>query len=174
MSTYLEDYNNPFIQIFHEFHIFLFTAQYDCKSNKMLSNVILDSKKIHIRALCEFFSNQRNTKDDFIYKDFISSSTDLSVDIDKTLRTFINKNTAHISKQRGNGTINVPDGEFLKVQQALIKSINRFIGELDNHVCDKYKDLYNEKDVQNIKSSVLTQILKITLYNVSRGVHIDL
>lgn len=55
MTDYLEDYSNPFIQIFHEFNMFLFTAQYECTSNKMLSNVMLNIKRIHIRALCEFF-----------------------------------------------------------------------------------------------------------------------
>lgn len=98
----------------------------------------------------------------------------MSVNIDKALRTYINKNTVHISRQRGKGTIKVPTEAFLNVQKSLIKSINSFIGELDNNIKNDYKDLYNAKEVKNVKSSVLINIMRIIIYNVQHGEHIDL
>ena len=46
MEEFLEDYDNPIMQVFAEFATFLYVVQYDCKTNKMLHNIMLESKKI--------------------------------------------------------------------------------------------------------------------------------
>lgn len=172
MSEYLENYDNLFVQIFNEFYTFLYVVQYDCKSNLTLHNVMLDSKKIHIRALCDFFSNQRKQDDDLIYTDFINSQVDLSVQKTTDLKRFINKSTAHISKKRG--TLKFPEKDFLDVTKALICRINRYIAELDKNLKREYKVLYDDEKVQKMRKNVLTQVLAVAVYNANKGEPINL
>ena len=87
MAEYLEELDNELGQVFAEFSTFLYVTLYDSKSNKMLHNIFLESRRVHIRTLCDFFSNTKNVKhpDDLIYKDFLMVNTDLSVKMDPLL-----------------------------------------------------------------------------------------
>lgn len=172
MCWFLENNKNLIVQVFSEFYIFLFLVHYDCNDNKMLHNALLDSKKIHIRSLCDFFSNSKKKKDDLIYKDFIISDVDLSVSEPVKVRTFINKSTAHISRKRGQ--MKFPEEEFLVVTKALIRSINSFIREMDYHLNLDYSEEYYDQEVQQMKSNILWQIVAIVLDNAKKGIVIEL
>lgn len=163
MEEFLEDYDNPIMQVFAEFATFLYVVQYDCKTNKMLHNIMLESKKIHIRSLCEFFSNTKRNKDDFIYRDFIITDKDLSISVSDELRRFIDKSLAHISKKRGRQKFS--EDEFIKVQMDLIKSINRFMGEISKNIKPGYKQYLDDNNVQDVRTSILTSITKIFISN---------
>jgi hypothetical protein len=113
----------------------------------MLHNIFLESRRVHIRTLCDFFSNTKNVKhpDDLIYKDFLMVNTDLSVKMDDKLRAFINKSTAHLTKKRGQ--FSLKDDDILQVSKDLIKAINRFMREIENgNLCDDYKEKLLDKD----------------------------
>lgn len=172
MEEFLEDFDNPIMQVFAEFATFLYVVQYDCKTNKMLHNIMLESKKIHIRALCEFFSNKRKFDDDLIYKDFIISDEDLSVSISSELKQFINKSLAHISKKRGKQE--VPKNEFIQLQKDLIKAINRFTGEIDRNIKTEYKQYLDDSQVQDARTDIFKSINMIAISNAQKGVEIDL
>ena len=172
MEDCLEYYDNPIMQVFAEFAAFLYVAQYDCKTSKMLHNIMLESKKIHIRALCEFFSNTKKYKDDLIYKDFIISDEDLSISVSDELRRFINKSLAHISKKRGKQKF--PEDEFIKVQMDLIKSINRFMGEISKNIKTEYKQYLDDNNVREVRTSILKAIIKISELHAQKGVLIEL
>lgn len=103
MAEYLEELDNELGQVFAEFATFLYVTLYDSNSNKMLHNIFLESRRVHIRTSCDFFFNTKKARypADLIYRDFLSVEKDLSVEMDDTLRTFINKSTAHLSKKRG-------------------------------------------------------------------------
>ncbi len=172
MEEFLEDYENPIMQVFAEFAAFLYVVKYDCKTNKMLHNIMLESKKIHIRALCEFFSNSKRNKDDFIYRDFIITDKDLSVPISDELRRFINKSLAHISKKRGKQKF--PEGELIKVQMDLIKSINRFMEEISKNIKTEYEQYLDDNNVREVRTSILKAIIKISELHAQKGVLIEL
>ena len=172
MEEFLEDYDNPILQVFAEFATFLYVVRYDCKTNKMLHNIMLESKKIHIRALCEFFSNTKEYKDDLIYRDFIITDKDLSVPISDELRRFINKSLAHISKKRGRQKF--PEGEFIKVQMDLIKSISRFMSEIDRNIKLEYRKYLIDSQVQDVLTGILKSIIVISELHAQKGVLIEL
>ena len=168
MGEYLEGNDNIFVHIFYEFLTFLYLIQYDCKTNKMLHNIMLDSKKIRIRALCDFFSEERKKKGDMIYTDFIISDMDLCVALPTNLRTFINKETAHITEMRGK--LDVPNDELIETIKSIVSSINSFIGELDRNIKSEYKQCYQDNEMQKIRQNTLTAILKLVIYNDNNGV----
>ena len=172
MEKYLDNYDNPIAQILNEFLMFLFVIQHDCKSNKMLHNVLIESQKIHTRALCEFFLEERKYRDDIIYKDLITSKIDLTVSMNNNVRDFINKSSAHISRQRGK--IKIPHKEFKDLQKGLIKSINLFINEMDCNLKSNYVDYYRNEDVQKMRMNVLTQILTVVTRNAQDGILVKL
>lgn len=169
MEEFLEDYDNPIMQVFAEFATFLYVVRYDCKTNKMLHNIMLESKKIHIRALCEFFSNTKEYKDDLIYRDFIITDKDLSVPISDELRRFINKSLAHISKKRGKQE--VPKNEFIQVQNNLIKAIDMFMYDIDRNIKTEYKQYLDDSQVQEVRNTIIN---RISISSTQKGVKRDL
>lgn len=59
MAEYLEELDNELGQVFAEFATFLYVTLYDSNSNKMLHNIFPESRRVHIRTLCDFFSNTK-------------------------------------------------------------------------------------------------------------------
>ena len=122
-----------------------------------------------------FLSNTKNAKfpDDLIYKDFLTVNTDLSVKMDDTLRAFINKSTAHLTKNRGQ--FSLEDDDILQVSKDLIKAINRFMREIENgNLCDDYKEKLADKDVQDMKQAIYTELFKVVIVNSQGEVVIQL
>lgn len=108
-----------------------------------------------------------------IYRDFLSIEKDLSVKMDDTLRTFINKSTAHLSKKRGQFALQ--DDDIRQISKDLIKAINRFMWESDNeNLCDAYKENLADKDVQDMKRAIYTELLKVVIVNAQGGEVIQL
>lgn len=175
MAEYLEELDNELGQVFAEFATFLYVTLYDSKSNKMLHNILLESRRVHIRTLCDFFSNAKIAKypDDLIYKDFLSVDTDLSVQMDNTLRDFINKSTAHLTKKRGR--FSLKDDDIMQISKDLIKAINGFMSAIeDGKLRDDYREKLLNHDVQEMKQAIYTQLLKVILVNAQGGVVIQL
>lgn len=111
--------------------------------------------------------------DDLIYRDFLSVEKDLSVEMDDTLRTFINKSTAHLLKKRGQFALQ--DDDIRQISKDLIKAINRFMREIDNgNLCDAYKENLADKDVQDMKRAIYTELLKVVIVNAQGGEVIQL
>ena len=160
MAEYLEDFDNELGQVFAEFSSFLYVTKHDCKNNKMLHNIMLDSKRVYIRTLCDFFSNTKPNSDDLIYKDFLKENLDLSVKIDKNLRIFINKSTAHLSKKRGKFLLQ--DDDILPISKELIKAIKRFVREAKNgNLLDEYKKQLLDQDVQYLLRTIEWQLVEV-------------
>lgn len=175
MAEYLEELDNELGQVFAEFATFLYVTLYDSNSNKMLHNIFLESRRVHIRTLCDFFSNTKKARypDDLIYRDFLSVEKNLSVEMDDTLRTFINKSTAHLPKKRGQFALQ--DDDIRQISKDLIKAINCFMREIDNgNLCDAYKENLADKDVQDMKRAIYTELLKVVIVNAQGGEVIQL
>lgn len=170
MTKFLEDENNPIIQIFAEFATFLYLVEFDSKGNKMLHNIMLESKKIHIRSLCDFFTDKRSHNDNYIYKDFISSDVDLKITISKEMRDFINKSTAHISKKRG--SLEIEKDEFMRMIRELIKTINLFMAELDKSVNNEYREYLENETAQKQRKDIIASIIRIVISNGQKGIEI--
>lgn len=173
MSRFLEDNDNIFVQVFAEFSIFLYLTLFDAKVDTMLHNVMFDSKKIHIRTLSAFFSNQGKYPDDLIYTDLLATPRDLHVDVPGNLNTFINKSTAHLSKKRGK--ISFSDQDFVLISERLIKAIYDFLKELDSgNINDNYKKYWLDQTAIDLKNSLYAKIIKIVLLNDQHGKEIKL
>lgn len=175
MSDCLEDFDNELGQVFAEFSMFLYLVTYDSKNDPMLHNVIMNSQCTCIRTLSEFFTDKRKDDDDIIYSDFLKkpAKANLVVNFPKEVRVFINKNTAHLSKKRGKKA--VPQEAYIEAKTKIVRSINRFIGELiDGNIKHEYVQQFEDEKVAKLKSIVLTQILNIGIINAEQGEKIDL
>lgn len=52
----------------------------------------------------------------------------------------------------------------------MIKAINRFMRESDNgNLCDAYKENLADKDVQDMKRAIYTELLKVVIVNAQGG-----
>lgn len=57
----------------------------------------------------------------------------------------------------------------------MIKAINRFMRESDNgNLCDAYKENLADKDVQDMKRAIYTELLKVVIVNAQGGEVIQL
>ena len=173
MPEYIEEFDNVLGQVFWEFSSFLYLCYNDFKSNEMLHSILKTSERIHVRNLVCFFSDSKKQSDDLIYLDILKETKPLNIDISQELKIFLNKNTAHLSKKRGK--LIYPDDEYIEVKKSLVKTIYRFISELDNgNINSEYKKQVNNKTVNRIKSGVLFHIIQIKSINDKRGVRLEL
>ena len=172
MEDYIDDYDNQLAHVFAEFVYFLYVSLYDFKKNKMLHNIMVDTKRIHIRTLADFFSEEKKDPDDLIYKDFLLASPDLHIEWPKGLKRFINKSTAHLSQKRGR--IEMPDG-FVQISKDIIKSIYRFMEEINRgNIKPEFKKALSEETAKEIQQSINILVLKISVVNALNGVDLEL
>lgn len=171
MSQWLEDFSNPIAQVLNEFLAFIFLTYHDSKENRMLHNILTQSLTLHLRILDDFFSNHRKYNDDYIYKDFIQGSRDLSVSLPETVREFINKNRMHLTKKRGNVQVNKT--EMIQGICQVVKSIHGFMEELKNNIAPVHEQSYGDPQVQELCQCVYTQMIKLTSLNAHEGFVID-
>ena len=165
MEKYLECYNNPLIQLLHEFDMFLYVIYHDAKNNQYLNNVFNDSRRIHLRVLIDFFNNKKNHKsnDDLCCEDFLQGQQDLSVNADKDLIKFINKDTFHFTAVRGAYMQSFdPTQWFVCVSKQLIKRIHQFLALMDTSLAENYKAFFCP-EVEKLRSAILAKIIKINL-----------
>lgn len=152
MEDFLEDNANLWVQVFAEFETFIYVSMFEA-NNEMLRKIFLESKRIHIRMLYDFFSNHRIKEDDLISSDLLSRPVDLSASISGNLRILINKSTAHLTLARG--TISVPDSDYIDAIKSIFISICHFIKEIDQgNVNETYKEDLNDKNVMGLKWTV--------------------
>ena len=152
MEDFLEDNANLWVQVFAEFETFIYVSMFEA-NNEMLRKIFLESKRIHIRMLYDFFSNHRIKEDDLISSDLLSRPVDLSASISGNLRILINKSTAHLTLARG--TISVPDSDYIDAIKSIFISICHFIKEIDQgNVNETYKEDLNDKNVMDLKWTV--------------------
>ena len=157
MEDFLEDNANLWVQVFAEFETFIYVSMFDANNNEMLRKIILESKRIHIRMLYDFFSDHRIKEDDLISSDLLSKPVDLSASISGDLRILTNKSTAHLTLARG--TISVPDSDYIDAIKSIIISICRFIKEINQgNINETYKKDLNDKNAIGLKRTV-TQLI---------------
>ena len=165
MEKYLECYNNPLIQLLHEFDMFLYVIYHDAKNNHYLNNVFNDSRRIHLRVLIDFFNNKKNQRsnDDLCCKDFLQGQQDLRVNADKDLIKFINKDTFHFTAVRGAYMQSFdPTQWFVCVSKQLIKRISKFLDLMDTSLTKEYK-CFLSPDVQKLRSAIMAKIITINI-----------
>lgn len=173
MPEYIEEFDNLLGQVFWEFSSFLYLCYNDFKNNEMLHSILKSSERIHVRSLVCFFSDTKKQSDDLIYLDILKETNPFNIEISKELRVFLNKNTAHLSRKRGK--LEYPDDEYIEVKKTLVKTIYRFIKELDNgNIKPEFQKQLDNETVKSLKTSVLIHIVKIKSINVERGVSLDL
>ncbi len=171
MEDFLEDNANLWVQVFAEFETFIYVSMFEA-NNEMLRKIFLESKRIHIRMLYDFFSNHRIKEDDLISSDLLSRPVDLSASISGNLRILINKSTAHLTLARG--TISVPDSDYIDAIKSIFISICHFIKEIDQgNVNETYKEDLNDKNVMGLKWTVKRLIHRFTDLNQMSEVLIE-
>ena len=175
MEEYLENDKNLLVQVFAEFITFLYLTLYDSKSNKMLHNIFLESKRIHIRELSDFFSSDEKIrqKDDLSSSYFLATPIPLDVQISSNLRKQINKGTAHLTKKRG--TFSVPNRDYIEASKNIIQSINRFMKELDcGNMSAKCIQAIKETNAVELQQVIRKHLVEVSIINALNGVEIDL
>ena len=177
MDVYLESSNNAIIQVFSEFDMFLYVISHTCSTNLYLQNVINDSRRIHIRALINFFNNSGKKSDDLFSCQFLTHdhSAELSISNHTEVVNFIIKYTAHITKTRGAmRNTRIIDTWFIDISKELVTRINRFIRFLDSDINSKYEKEYQHEHAQKIKSSVLSKVISIAIKEALEGTMVEL
>lgn len=181
MGEYLENKENLLVQVFAEFETFLYLVQIDTHSNELLHKVLLGSKGIHIRMLCDFFSTgtndaERKSKkkhydDDLHSTDFVPDVV-FDVQISSELRKQISKGVAHLTKQRG--TIWVPASDYIDACCSIIGAINRFMRELDKgNMTDLCKREMEDADAIALRQIIRKMLIETVLLNATNGLMID-
>ena len=160
----LESYDNKVVQVLSLFSVFLFTLTYNVKNEILLNTVFVDARRVYIRALVDFFKNQRCKSDDLIYGDFINTKFDLSINMSDSFRKEINKQTAHLTMLRG--TFNVNDSEYEDMARQIVSSITEFMNELGvQNIKEKYKAELEDDFAVELINTVLAQLLIIKSIN---------
>lgn len=187
MGEYLENKENLLVQVFAEFETFLYLVQIDTHSNELLHKVLLGSKGIHIRMLCDFFSTSTNDAsgksdagckskkkhydDDLHSTDFVPDVV-FDVQISSELRKQISKGVAHLTKQRG--TIWVPASDYINACCNIIGAINRFMRELDKgNMTDLCKQEMEDADAIALRQIIRKMLIETVLLNAANGLMID-
>lgn len=189
MGQTLDTCDNPFVQIFNEFYLFLYLCSFSYPEGDTRQNLWITCTALYMRALSDFFSDQPCSKnqDDSHYRRYldenkypkdnkdlsISLPQDLSISLPKNLRAFLNKNVFHISEKRGKMLF--PQEEFSNQKNVLIETISHYIRALDNGYLKKeYDNSYQQEEVKKLKSLIFTLLYHISLYNGRRGIFLNL
>lgn len=175
MEKHLEDDKNLLVQVFAEFITFLYLTLCDSKDNKMLHNIFLESKRIHIRALSDFFSSNEKMrrKGDLSSSYFLAAPIPLDVQVSSNLRDQINKETAHLTEKRG--TLSVSDQDYIEASTTIIQSINRFMKELDcGNMSEECAQAIKETNATELRQVIRKLLVEISIINALNGVEIDL
>lgn len=168
MTEYLEDCDNLIIQVLAEFSIFIYTLSKDSQNSRMLHNVIIESRRLHIRVLEDFFSAKRKNKDDIIFSDLIENTNRFTPPpaLDSNVRTLINKHTAHLSKKRGK--LSDCSETEMNFYSEYIRAIGDYITVLDENINPKYKDDYYASDARELRNTIILQLMEFYTIN-SKG-----
>lgn len=181
MVQTLDTCDNPFVQIFSEFYLFLYLCSFSYPDGDTRQNLWITCTALYMRALSDFFSDQPCSKnqDDSHYRRYLDENKypkdnkDLSISLPKNLRAFLNKNVFHISEKRGKMLF--PQEEFSNQKKVLIETISHYIRALDNGYLKKeYDNSYQQEEVEKLKSLIFTQLYHISFYNRKRGIFLDL
>ena len=160
MSEYVEDNNNIVFQVFDEFAEFLNCVYYFHKSDdKFIRNMALSSIRFHVRAIADFFQDVRHKDDDLIYTDILDTKDKLSISISSTMRTFINKSTAHITNKRGN--LSFDNKEHFDIIKQLVFTIKDFIDRCETSLKPKYQSDFQVEDVEIQKAFIKERVIQI-------------
>lgn len=145
-----------------EFHAFLFTLNYSSE-NKWVHNALLDSQRLHMRAILFFFSHNKKThSDDLQYFDILDSQyKELEIDYDNVLRDFINKQTAHITKRRGK--LNFSEEKYIETRDLVVTAIENFLTLIPTNIRPEYKKYLNSDDTQKALGAVNVQLITFLL-----------
>ena len=152
------------VQVYYEFAVFLFLAQMD-NSNKLMHNIMLESKRIHTRVLTDFFSSTKSRPTDLVYSEIIDPSNSILINLPENIRTFINKSTAHLTWERGK--LNITDTEFISVISEIVSSIREFNKQVDEgRIKKQYEHLLEDDTFREIKNVVNEKLLSFCLINM--------
>ena len=187
MGEYLENKENSLVQVFAEFETFLYLIRTDAHNNALLSKILLESKRIHIRMLCDFFSTgtndvgsesdteckkkKKHDDDDLHSTDFIPGVA-FDVQISSALRKEISKGTAHLTRQRG--TICVPKTDYIDACCSIMGAINRFMREIDKgNMTDLCRRELEDADAAALRTIILRFLIEDELLNALDDLEID-
>ena len=166
MTEYLEETNNILLQVYYEFAVFLYLAQTK-SSNRYIHNIMVDSMRIHMRVLADFFSTKednRKNKSDLLCSDLLDSSHSISINLSPRIRKYINKNTTHFTRERGKVTIS--DQEFSDAVSDIVSAIYKFVSLVNEGNLKKdYFALLDDKAIKEIRSDVNIKLLYFYLRN---------
>ena len=168
LSNFIEDTDNPIIQVLQEFLSFLYLVKPIYSNDRTLHNILLQARKLHMRVLLDFFSNKRNPRyDDYRYNDFITAAEDLSVFCPNNLWEFINKSLMHPSDKRGK--LSVPTSDLENVKNSLVESIERFIKALDSKLNSEFAEFYKDDRIKVMKKKILSDVCVVKFLNGPKG-----
>lgn len=170
-TTYLEGNDNELVHIFYEFYIFLYLLNHDSKQCQELHNVLEDARRIHSRAIMDFFSDTKKKKDDIIVKDIVKNDFASNYYFDKNkysdVRYLINKATAHLTEASCKSTV-FPDGLEEKCKGfyvELAKMIMKFTSDIGTVIKDYLRPKLQENEVHNLINNVIDYELATILKN---------
>ena len=173
MKEYLEENDNLLIQLFAEFATFVYLSTLTAHNNELLDKILLDSKRIHIRMLYDFFTlkekdKKGRRKDDLSTMDFLAMPVTWDIYISSELRRLTNKSAAHLTKARG--TISVPRQDYIDASKSIILSISEFMRELDHgNMNDKCKYYYKDENVISLKETITKLLCRFAdLNNINK------
>ena len=154
---------NPFEHILYEMKMYLYSQLKlipDTFPNKrVIENMFVDSRAIHLRNLADFFEDKVMNKSKlWHFSDFVND-VNVVYTIKKplfvTIKDFTSKATCHLSNQRLEEEFKDETLECVKnALPEMIKAIRSFFKALDDHVKEKYKCYWENEDIQEYATEI--------------------
>ena len=159
-SIYIEGNDNELVHIFYEFYIFLYLLNHDSEQCQELHNILEEARRLHSRAIMDFFSDVKSKKDDIIVVDIVDDNYVSNYFFDRKkyadVRKMINKATAHLTEASCKSTI-YPDGLEEKCKEfdvELVKMILNFTGRIEKIIKNDLKSKLQDDNVRTIISNI--------------------
>jgi len=152
---------NIFDHIFYEIEMFLYTfSDSNIKNlNVYLKNAVMESNRIHLRNLFDFFRKEKRYDDDIIISDLISNAgtlrkienvEDKFKNLVKECKEVIDKLTAHLTLKRINKSKDFMEKCNPKEYfDSIIENLRIFFDALEkNEMKEEYKKDFENADIQ--------------------------
>ena len=170
--TLFDRKKNIFDHIFYEIEMFLYTfSDSNIKNlNVYLKNAVMESNRIHLRNLFDFFRKEKRYVDDIILCDILSNADtinkienveDKHKDLVKDCKKAINKLTAHLSHLRVEKSEDFMKNFYPELDNSIIENIRIFFDALEkSEMKEEYKKDFENADIQKRFNALKNYITK--------------
>ncbi len=162
----VDSVTNPFEHILYEIEMYLFSyiirVSIDKPEDQLLSNMVVDSRAIHLRNL-SFFFYKKKIGQYWHVSDYMDSCSFPFLD-DKELfeeiKDYSSRATCHLLDQRLEGTFKKETAEcYQNAFPIILGAIKFFLSEIDRKVNSESKEYWESPFIQNEADYIKNKLL---------------